>query len=104
MKQITFIKFVIRCSSKNEFYQLGDGLKYSNNMEFSTHDTLRDDTQLRNSAARNGGGFWLNDWKDWQNINGYYNGSGHSKWHTIRWDYRFYLKKTQLMIRPAADN
>ena len=72
-------------------------------MEFTTWDVENDNWQRGNCAVSYGGGFWWNH-PGGQNINGYYNGSGHSKWHTIRWDYRFYLKKTQLMIRPAADN
>ena len=78
---------------------------YLNNMGFSTYDAIdHDNSQCSNCVAHNGGGFCWNDWKNRQNFNGHYSGSSYSKWHKMRWDHHFYLKKRQLMIRPAADN
>ena len=84
-----------------KFYPLGDGMEYSNNMEFSTYDADHDNTQYRNCAADLGGGFWFKGC-GYQNINGYYSGSNYKRWQLVWWDDHNNLKETQLMIRPAA--
>ena len=80
------------------------GLGYLNNMEFTTFDADHDKSQLNNLAAVFGGGFWWSTFFWWQNVNGYYSGSNYTKWQKIYWEYDYNLLKTQLMIRPAAEN
>ena len=68
-------------------------------MEFSTFDA-DNDKWFRNCAAKRGGGFW-SDECGFQNINAIYGGYNYNN---IWWGNYENLKKTQLMIRPAADN
>ena len=85
-----------------KFYPLGDGMEYSNNMEFSAYDADHDKFG-GNCASDRGGGFW---WErcGWQNVNGPYNESNYSgfRLNSMWWDDHYNLKKTRLMIRPAA--
>ena len=73
-------------------------------MEFTTFDADNDKSQW-NCAAKSGGGFWWNGSGfgcGRQNINGPYfrNDNGQKmKWY----DY-YDLVKTQLMVKPAAEN
>ena len=69
-------------------------------MEFTTFDADNDNWQRRNCADNHEGGFWWNDCGR-QSINGRY-----SKFNSvvISWYKPYSLKKTQLMIRPAAYN
>ena len=70
-------------------------------MEFSTFDADNDNNKYGNCAAERGGGFWWN-YCSYQNVNGYYSGSGYDKYQLIWWYDRYNLKETQLMIRPAT--
>ena len=78
-----------------------------NNMEFSTfdadHDNLHSYYVQHNCAVYYGGGFWWNDC-GYQNVNGHYSGNNYNKWQKIWWGNHYNLKKTQFMIRPAAEN
>ena len=69
-------------------------------MEFSTYDADHDKWEL-NTAAESGGGFW---WEklSWTNVNGHYRGSNYEWWQLMCWVGHKNLKKSQLMIRPAA--
>ena len=71
-------------------------------MEFSTFDADNDNSQS-NCAARRGGGFWWSHYRR-QNINGHYSGDDYESFQIIWWHVHKNLKKSQLMIRPAAGN
>ena len=74
-------------------------------MKFSTHDSDHDNA-YGNCAAGRGGGFWWNKCflTNIHNINGLYSGGYYNQRQLIQWNEQRLLKKTQLMIRPAAEN